>query len=173
MEQAATYSATDTLRDGRAVQVRALRREDESELLQDFEQGSTESLHRRFFAVKRHFSEEEKDFLFHADFITNVVLLAIIDEGARQVIAGGVRYVLTAPRAAELAFSVLDRYHGQGIGSVLMRHIVALARQAGLKTLTAEVLPENLAMLKILQRSGLFVSTSNDPQVVHLTLKLS
>jgi hypothetical protein len=55
-----------------------------------------------------------------------------------------------------------------------MRHIVALARQAGLKTLTAEVLPENLPMLKILQRSGLPVSTSHDdPQVVHLTLELA
>ena len=62
------------------------------------------------------------------------------------VIAGGGRYIVVEPGQAEIAFVVVDAYQGQGIGSVLMRHLAALAREAGLKELIAEVLPENTAM---------------------------
>ena len=59
-------------------------------------------------------------------------------------IVGGGRYIVVRPGTAELAFMVEDGCQGLGIGGVLLRHLVALARTAGLKELIAEVLPENL-----------------------------
>jgi hypothetical protein len=41
-----------------------------------------------------------------------------------------------------------------------MQHLAALARDAGLRELIAEVLPENLAMLKVFQKSGLNPTTT-------------
>jgi hypothetical protein len=38
--------------------------------------------------------------------------------------------------------------------------------------LVAEVLPENIAMLKVFEKSGLPLSTKREPQVVHVTLQL-
>jgi hypothetical protein len=56
---------------------------------------------------------------------------------------------------------------------MLMRHLAAIARGAGIKELIAEVLPENTAMLKVLEGSGLPMTTRRDPGVLHVALQLS
>ena len=53
-----------------------------------------------------------------------------------------------------MAFVVVDAWQGRGIGSILMRHLIKIAGNSGLKELTAEVLPENAAMLKVFGRFG-------------------
>jgi RimJ/RimL family protein N-acetyltransferase len=55
---------------------------------------------------------------------------------------------------------------------MLMRHIAALARQAALRELVAEVLPENTPMLKVMEKSGLPMTTKRESGVVHVTLAL-
>lgn len=169
----ATYSAQERLRDGRLIQIRALRADDETEMLAAVDRTKPESLRRRFFVTKRGFSEKEKSFFMHIDFVNHVALVAEIDEGARPAIIAGGRYIVTEPGAAEVAFVVVDAYQGQGIGALLARHLIELARTAGLKRLAADVLPENAAMRKILGRFGFRSAQSLDPQVVHLTLPLA
>jgi ribosomal protein S18 acetylase RimI-like enzyme len=68
---------------------------------------------------------------------------------------------------------VVDEYQGQGIGAALMRHLAAIARAAGLEELIAEVLPDNIAMLKVFEKSGLRVSTTREPRMVHVALGLA
>jgi GNAT superfamily N-acetyltransferase len=87
-------------------------------------------------------------------------------------IAGGGRYVVVQPGKAEVAFAVVDQYQGQGIGAALMRHLAAITRGAGLEELIAEVLPDNLPMLKVFQRGGLHLNVQQEPQVVHVALRL-
>ena len=58
-----------------------------------------------------------------------------------------------------------------GIGSALMRHLVAIGREAGLSELVAEVLSDNLSMLKVFERSGLSMRTRREGPVVHVTLR--
>ena len=53
-----------------------------------------------------------------------------------------------------------------------MRHLAVLARDAGLKELIAEVLPENTAMLKVFRKFGFRPDSKGSPQVIHLTLQL-
>ena len=53
-----------------------------------------------------------------------------------------------------------------------MRHLIALARDAGLKELTAEVLPENTAMRRVFDKFGFRPAAKRDPQTVSLILKL-
>ena len=86
------------------------------------------------------------------------------------VIVGGGRYIVVQPGQAEIAFVVVDAYQGQGIGTILMRHLAVLARDAGLKELIAEVLPENSAMLKLFKKFGFTTASKGSPQVIHLTL---
>ena len=115
---------------------------------------SPQSLQRRFFVPKRGFSETELAFFMNIDFDNHVALVAQIDEDGRPSIVGGGRYIVVEPGRAEIAFVVVDAYQGQGIGSALMRHLAHLARDAGLKELIAEVLPENTAMLKVFSKFG-------------------
>ena len=106
------------------------------------------------------------------DFANHVALVALAEEDGRRVIIGGGRYIVTEPEKAEIAFVVIDDYQGQGIGTLLMRHLAVMARKAGLKELIAEVLPENAAMRKVFSKFGFQARRSKDPQVVHLVLVL-
>jgi GNAT superfamily N-acetyltransferase len=173
MLQAAKYSVIEVLRAGRRVEIRALRPEDRSDLLAAVGRTSAESLYRRFFGVRRGFSEQEVEFFLNVDFANHVALVAVVEESGLPVIAGGGRYIVLQPGKAEVAFAVVDQYQGKGIGGALMRHLAAIARVAGIGELIAQVLPDNISMLKVFEKSGFPVSMKRDSQVVHVALQLS
>jgi len=166
------YSVTEQMRGGGDVEIRALRPDDKDDMLAAVGRTGTQSLQRRFFVVKRGFSENEIAFFMNIDFANHVALVALADEGGRKVIVGGGRYIITEPGQAEIAFVVIDDYQGQGIGTLLMRHLAVIARKAGLKALIADVLPENAAMRKVFGKFGFQARRGKDPQVVHLVLTL-
>jgi GNAT superfamily N-acetyltransferase len=170
--EAAKYSAIENTRDGRKIEIRALKPGDRDDLRAAVNRTSSQSLYRRFFGAKRHFSEKEVAFFVNVDFVGHVALVAVVEEGGHQVIAAGGRYVVQQPGSAEVAFVVTDRYQGQGVGAALLRHLAAIARDAGLREFTAEVLPENIPMLKVFEKSGLKMNTKRQPGVVHITLEL-
>ncbi|WP_114948139.1 GNAT family N-acetyltransferase [Microvirga calopogonii] len=171
--QAKDYSATETLRSGLAIEIRALRPEDRAGLLAAVGRTSDQSLYRRFFAFKRSFTDQEIDFYLNVDFAGHVALVALLDEEGRPVIVGGCRYIVVQPGQAEVAFAVDDAHQGQGVGTALMRHLAAIARSGGLKELIADVLPGNTAMLKIFRASGLGIKAEREPEATHLVLDLS
>jgi RimJ/RimL family protein N-acetyltransferase len=173
MPKAVDFSSVEALRDGRCVEIRALRPEDSKGLIEAVNRISAASVRRRFFSVKRHFSEQEIDFFTNIDFVSHVALVVVAEEGGGPHIVGGGRYVEVEPGRAEIAFALVDEYQGLGIGAALMRHLAALARDTGFREFIAEVLPENLAMLKVFQKSGLNPATKRDAGVVHVRLPLT
>jgi len=172
MRELSSYSTVEQLRDGSTIEIRALRADDRDAMLAAVGRTSAQSLQRRFFVPKRGFSEKEISFFLEIDFNNHVALVAELDEDGRPVIAGGGRYIVVKPGQAELAFVVVDAHQGKGIASALMRHLIGLAREAGLKELTAEILPENGAMLKVFNRFGFRSRAGSDPQIRHLGLLL-
>src|SRR3954462_1182006 len=135
MPQAAEYSVHEHLRDGRPITIRALRLDDRAGMLAAIGRTSMQSLQRRFFVPKKGFSEREMTFFLDIDFESHVAIVAEIAEDGHPVIVGGGRYIMVQPGQAEIAFVVVDAYQGQGIGTILMRHLAVLARNAGLKEL--------------------------------------
>lgn len=172
MSETANYTAHELLRDGSPVEIRALRPDDETEMLAAVERTSPQSLQRRFFAMKRHFSERERAFFMQIDFSNHVALVALVRQTDRQMIVGGGRYIVFEPGRAEMAFVVVDAWQGRGIGSLLIRHLIKIAGHGGLQELTAEVLPDNTAMLKVFERSGFKTAARRDPHTIHLVLTL-
>jgi RimJ/RimL family protein N-acetyltransferase len=166
------YSSIEALRDGRRVEIRALRPADRQGLARAVDRTSMLSLYRRFFAVRAAFTEEETAFFVNVDFKKHVAIVAVIEEGGRPTIVGGGRYVLVESGVAEVAFTIIDAYQGKGIGTILLRHLVAIAKGAGLRSFVAEVLPENIPMLRLFEQSGLRLNARTEPDVMHLTLDL-
>ena len=173
VSEAAEYSVVETLRSGRQVEIRALRPDDRAGLVAAVGRASAQSLFRRFFAAKRGFTEQEIAFFVNVDFINHVALVAMVEEDERPVIVGGGRYIVGQPGTAEVAFAVVDEHQGQGIGAALMRHLAAIARRSGLHELIAEVLPENVSMLKVFENSGFHFTKKRTSECVYVALSLS
>jgi GNAT superfamily N-acetyltransferase len=173
MLDAAKYSAVEELRGGVRIEIRALEPDDQGDLVAAVHRISTHSLYRRFFGVRRNFTQKEIDFFVNVDFINHVALVAVAQEEGRAAIIAGSRYVVVHPGSADVAFAVIDEYQGRGIGGALMRHLVTIARGAGLEELTADVLAENAPMLKVFANAGLDCTTQMESGVVHLTCRLS
>jgi RimJ/RimL family protein N-acetyltransferase len=169
---AADYSAVVTLRDGCRAEIRALKASDEADFFAAVRRIGAPSLYKRFFGAKQEFSAAEIAFFVNVDFVTHVALVVEVDGGGHSAIVGGGRYVVVQPGTAELAFAVVDEYQGRGVGTALMCHLIALARNAGLKELTADALSDNIAMMTVFQRSGLRRSTSRRGRFVRVTLSL-
>jgi RimJ/RimL family protein N-acetyltransferase len=173
MLQTADSSIVETLRNGLRIEIRALRPDDRPDMFAAVDRMSPDSLYRRFFGPKRHFSEKEVAFFLVPDFVDHVAIVAVLDDGWRPAIVGSGRYIVTHKGTAEVAFAVVDAHQGQGIGSALLRNLVAIARRAGLKHLVADVLPHNEPMLKVFKESGLHCSIRREARTVHVTLDLS
>ena len=170
---AAEYTAIERLRDGTTLQIRALHRDDRAEMLAYVGRFSKQTLYRRFFAPKRSFSEREIEFFLNVDFTNHVALVAVLAEGGQQLIVGGARYIVSHPGCAEIAFAIDDPHQKLGIATHLINHLIKIARAAGLELFVAEVLPENVPMLKVFERCGLATTTRSERGLVHVTLALS
>ncbi len=112
MIDAANCLATETLRDGRTITIRAQRPEDLDRWRAALALTSAETRYHRFFAVKREISEKEAHYFLDIDFVKHVALVAIADEDGRPTLIGGGRYFVVEPGRAEAAFA--RRLSGQG-----------------------------------------------------------
>src|SRR5262245_52259658 len=133
------YSVVELLGDGRPVHIRALEPSDRAGLLAAVDRMSDQSIYRRFFCPKRSFTEAEVARFLDIDFRNEVALVAVVDDDDQPLIAGGSRYVVVEDQVAEVAFAVVDQFQRLGIGGLLMRHIAAIARDAGVRKMVADV----------------------------------
>jgi RimJ/RimL family protein N-acetyltransferase len=171
---ARSYSAGETLKDGTPVTVRAIRREDAGTILQAFRHLDRESVYRRFFSPKKELSPAELEQLTDVDF-NRVVALMVTKAGENgEVLIGGGRYARDDPAsgAAEIAFMTDGAHRGLGIASLILKHLVRIAREAGLSRFDGEVLAENQPMLAVFRRSELPMQLRRDGSVIHVTLSL-
>lgn len=110
------------------------------------------------------------------DFDRDVALLVTIGSGNEELVIGGASYfaveAVPPARSAELAFTVEDDYQGLGIASILMRHILNIARKNNLTQLEAEVLASNLKTLTVFRRCGLPIAMRHEGSSIHVTLFL-
>ena len=83
MAAAAAYSHHEELRDGRRMEIRALRPDDRDGLLAAVGRVAPPSLYRRFLGAKHGFSEQEVAFFSNVDFINHIALVAAMPEDGR------------------------------------------------------------------------------------------
>jgi RimJ/RimL family protein N-acetyltransferase len=169
------YVAHETLNDGTAVTVRAIRPDDSAAVLGAFGKLDPESIYRRFFSSKKKLSDSELKHFTEVDFSRVLALVVTAQTEDGETLLGGGRCAAETgnhPQSAELAFLTGEPYRGRGIARLLLRHLILLAQDAGLSRLEADVLTDNQPMLNVLRRSGLPIAERRDGNVVHVTLSL-
>lgn len=129
---------------------------------------SDESLRRRFFTVNRAIGPSYADHLCGSAATTSEVI-ALVAAVGDAVLGVASAEPLGAGRA-EVAFLVADAAHGLGLGTLLLEHLAAAARQHGVRTFVADVLADNSAMLRVFQDCGFDLVRSTDAGTVTLRL---
>ncbi len=171
----ADYDADAILQDGSSIRIRALRSDDKALLAELFSRLSQRSVYFKFFRVREWLSDGELARLTELDFANSVGLGATLWEGGRERIIGICRYDVIRegrrpPCRAEAAFAVAEGFQGKGIGTLLLEHIVAIARSCGIAELEANVLEENSQMLQVFADSGFRLKQTLQDGVMHLSL---
>ena len=148
------------LLDGERVLLRPLKAEDAA-LYPDFlKEVTVDDLRLRFFAAMREVAPEMIDKLVHYDPAQAMAFIAIAEQTGEML--GVVRlHDDTGGDKAEFAILVRSRLKGHGLGWLLMKHMIACAKDKGLKIVHGQVLAENATML--LMCSELGFHTADDP----------
>ncbi|MGH3327789.1 MAG: GNAT family N-acetyltransferase, partial [Streptomycetales bacterium] len=152
------WEADVVLSDGGTAHLRPIHPGDAQRLVDFYAEVSEESKYLRFFAPYPRLSQRDVQRFTRVDYQNRVALIALIGEE----MIGVVRYdrVAVAPSVdagspvAEVAFLVQDRHQGRGLGSVLLEHIAAAARERSIGAFVADVLPANRRMIRVFRDAG-------------------
>lgn len=145
---------TFLLKDGRAVVLRPIDRDDVERLMELHDNLSGESQYFRFFGPKPQLTRAEAEYLAGVDFHKRFAVVAEAAEETKPIVAVG-RFDVNQPGEAEAAIVVRDDYQGAGLGRALLERMRQMARGRGLDRFTAEILAENVKMIELLKASGL------------------
>ncbi|MBY0551161.1 MAG: GNAT family N-acetyltransferase [Candidatus Obscuribacterales bacterium] len=171
------YASSDVLRDGRTLHIRSIRADDKRLLQESWQALSKQSQYFRFFSPKDKLTEADLLYFTEVDLVNHVGLGASIVSDDAEVPVGVGRYIRSdvgSNAGAELAFVVGEQYQGLGIATILLRHLVLIAREQAITEFTAFVLPENTGMQIVLHKSGLpMKQVINSAGVLEITLSLT
>lgn len=163
------WEADVVLRDGGTAHLRPIHPSD-ADAVQAFHGGqSQKSIYMRFFAFKSKLSAKELKRFTEVDYKDRVALVITI---GGDIIGIGRYDRLDDPAEAEVAFNIADAHQGRGIGSILLEHLAAAARENGIRKFSAEVLPENRKMLMVFSDAGYDVKRHFDDGVVSLEFNI-
>jgi len=162
------------LADGSHVLVRPLVPSDRDRLAEGFELLSAESRRLRFFNPPEHLSPRLLDYLTELDYDRHFALAAIAVDEPGEPGVGVARWIRPAgdPTKAEAAVTVLDRYQGRGIGTLLLMELAGRAVELGVRTFVGRVLWENEALLDGLRAFGARIE-ADEPGVARVEVDLA
>ena len=159
------------LSDGRTVQIRPAAPEDFAAVKAMHEAMSPDNAYLRFFSLSKTASEQEARRVTREPGLDHAALLAVYG----GEIVGVASYEAerdSGGKTAEIAFAVADTMHQRGIATLLLEHLVSLARARQVETFAAETLSENIGMLRVFSDAGLPVTPRRADGVITLTMPL-
>ena len=176
MNHAHDYSASEVLKDGTRVTIRAIRPGDRDRFVFFFNDTATTEIYTRFFTPRIDLSDDEIDRAINVDFVRETALVVTTESVRGEIIIASGRYIATGgtgtERSAEVAFVVEEDYQGRGIASRLLTHLAGLARAQNFTRFEADILSQNRAMLSVFKRAGFPMEQRRERGVIHVTLAL-
>ncbi len=171
---AAGFRAHAVLVDGIRVCLRAIRPDDKERLRIAFKRLSPQSVYHRFFNPITELTSGDLRQLTELDFHDHVGLVLTVEEEKGERLIAVARFVRVAPGAdrAELAFAVADEYRNRGAATLLLRQLVALARNCGVREFVAQMLQDNVEMLRVFQKSKLPLRQRVEQGIRHVVLRI-
>ncbi len=166
------YEFHDQLRDGRNLLIRPIRPEDEELHYKLFSSLSRQTNYFRFFSYRRHLTHEQAARFTQIDYDREMAIIALLEEN-NQVRSIGVNRLSYEPRRDqhEFAIVVADEFQGSGVGAILMKRLLEIARDRRIKHIFGVVLAENQKMIDFCRAFG-FVVESQEGNSITFRLDL-
>lgn len=149
-----SYEETVHLSGGQRIHLRPMRPSDKQMLLDGFEHLSPDSRYARFMAPKSTLSDRELRYLTEVDGINHFAIGAI----RRHLVSkpegvGSARFVRLSdqPDTAEPAVTVLDDFHGKGLGSIMLQRLIEAAWERDVRWFCTELLADNTASRRMIE----------------------
>ena len=138
---------TETLRDRSEVLVRPLQPQDGAAEARFIEGLSMQARRYRFLGQVASPSDALIERLTDVDFVHDVAFAAVIHEDSHERIVGVARYSVDADgKRCECAVTVAEDWQDKGLGTILMRHLIDIARARGIGTMVSIDAVENTGM---------------------------
>jgi acyl-CoA synthetase (NDP forming)/GNAT superfamily N-acetyltransferase len=161
------------LADGTTVEIREAGPNDFDAVQAMHEAMAPDNIYLRFFSYSKRSAETEARRICRdpdPETPGGAALLALLD--GELVGVASYAGLIGQPGQAEVAFAVADHMHHRGIATLLLEHLVSLARSRQISEFTAETLSENRAMLKVFADAGLPVQRHFADEIYELTFPL-
>jgi acetyltransferase len=165
-------------KDGSPILVRPIRPEDEPLMVKFHETISDRSVYLRYFHMEKLSTRVEHERLFQKCFIDYDREMALVadflnpESGQHEILAVARLTKMPDEREGEVAVVVSDAKQGQGLGSELLGRLIDVARAEKLDRVTANILPENLAMRALANRFAFQSQPTDDPSLLVGVLQL-
>lgn len=168
-EKLETFRTTEK---GVEVFLRPVRINDEPLLKDFFYSLSENSMYKRFISMRTDMPHERLQQFSVIDNTKGMIILAVTQEDEKEKLLGFGQYEIDQTiYTAEAAFVVRDDYQNKGLGTTLLSYLIQLARKGGLLSLSADVLEENKPMLRVFEKAG-FKIQSTEAGIYDLKLLL-
>ncbi|MDG4597835.1 MAG: GNAT family N-acetyltransferase [Candidatus Contendobacter sp.] len=164
------------LPDGRSLLLRPILPEDEPALQAMVGRMPPEDIRWRFFQSFKELPRDMAARLTQLDYDREMKLVLAGPEVAGQAELWGMAGISADPDLEEAEFAIaLDRrLVGQGLGSFLMRRIIAYARQRGIREIFGEVMDDNEPMLRLSRALGFTAEPyPGNPHLILVRLPIS
>jgi acetyl coenzyme A synthetase (ADP forming)-like protein len=163
----AHWRSDAVLMDGGTVHIRPIEPADAPALVDFHGRLSPDTIYSRFFSYKPTLRDAEVERFTQVDHDSRVALVAELGD---ELIAVARYDQVRDSRDAEVAFVVADAHQGRGIGTILLEHLAAAARERGITRFVADVMPQNRRMLDVFQAAGFDEQARYRDDVVHVEL---
>jgi acyl-CoA synthetase (NDP forming)/GNAT superfamily N-acetyltransferase len=141
------------LTDGTTVEIRTTRPGDFDAVRDMHTKMSSDNFYLRFFSLGRVAAEQEARRVCREPSPDHAALLAVLD--GEVVGCGSYERADTGSTSAEVALAVADDMQNRGVGTLLLEHLISLARSRGVRAFIAETMTENALMLQVIADAGL------------------
>lgn len=163
--------ADAVLADGGTVHIRPIRPDDEPNLRATFDRLSEETVYFRFHSLRADLTAREYEHFTHVDYDDRMALVAEL--GTDVIAVARYERLDSDPTSAEVAFTVEDAHQGRGVGTLLFEHLAAYAQDHGVERFVAQVLAENVGMIRVFEEVGLPVDRRADGPELRVTIPLA
>ncbi len=146
---------SETLRDGSHVLIRPICKQDFAAERDFIETLSPQSRRYRFLGDVAHPSDELIRRFTDIDYEHEVAFAAVVHDDSKDKFVAVSRYSTNVDASScECAITVMDDWQGKGLGVIMLRHLIDVARSRGIKKMWSMDSAENLAMSELARYLG-------------------